>query len=64
MKTRIFNLLSKFFEKQILEYCLKNFPLMITTKTRNVDKIYVKKGKIRQWRTFVDGIRNDNFKTD
>lgn len=37
---------------------------MITTKTRHIDKIYVKKGKIRQWRTFVDGVRNDNFKTD
>ena len=47
-----------FFESLMLKWALKNFPLVVTTKTLIYHKVYVKKGKIREWRIFnEDGVR-------
>ena len=36
----------------MVKWCTKNYPLMITTKIKKRFVIYVKKGKIREWRTY------------
>ncbi len=42
----------------LLKYAYKNWPLSVTTKTLIYHKVYVKKGKIREWRIFnEDGVR-------
>lgn len=41
-----------FLRKLLLNWCLKNFPLVTTTKTVVQYKMLVKKGKIREWRVY------------
>lgn len=63
MKNSIFNLFKTIFRKQLVAFCLKNFPLQLTTKTLKHKLILVKKGKIRQWRMYDENhIRIHNFK--
>ena len=39
--------------KRILtKWVLRNYPFKITTKVNNVFTVYVKKGKIREWRSY------------
>jgi hypothetical protein len=47
------------FKKLISKFVLKNFPFDETTKVHidHYDTVYVKKGKVREWRTFKDGVR-------
>ena len=56
--------INKFIRSFMLKWALKNFPLAITTKTIIYHKVFVKKGKLREWRVFNgEGIRikeNDN----
>ncbi len=44
----------KFIEKMLKKWCLKRYPLEVTTKVINVKyyHILVKKGKIKQWRIY------------
>ena len=44
MNTIIKNLLSN--------WVLKNYPFMTTTKVETIKTIYVKKGKIKEWRSY------------
>lgn len=51
--------MKKLFKSIISSFVLKNFPFKTTTKVL-IDKyetIYVKKGKIREWRTYKEGVR-------
>ncbi len=36
----------------LTKWCLKHFPLKMTTKNVVLYKVYVKKGKIREWRLY------------
>jgi len=47
-------MLRKKINQWLTGYCIKNFPLQITTKTveKKITTIYVKKGKIREWRSY------------
>ena len=42
--------LPKFIKEALRKWCIKNFPLQETTKVHF--KTLVKKGKIREWRTY------------
>lgn len=58
-------LLIHLFKKQLIAFCLKNFPLQLTTKTVKHKLILVKKGKIRQWRMYDENHnRIYNFKVN
>ena len=54
MRTRLNN----FFKKIMLWWVLRSYPFVVTTKVNMFKTIYVKKGKIREWRTYnADGVR-------
>lgn len=38
--------------KILTKWVLKNYPFMVTTKVKIIKTIYVKKGKIREWRFY------------
>ena len=44
--------MKKWVQKIIKRWAAKKFPRRFTTKVRTYDTVYVKKGKIREWRTF------------
>jgi len=39
-------------KKILTKWVLKNYPFMVTTKVKIIKTIYVKKGKIREWRSY------------
>ena len=39
-------------KRMLTKWVLKNYPFLITTKVVKKYTIYVKKGKIREWRTY------------
>lgn len=42
----------------LTRFLMKNYPLSITTKTRKYKTVLIKKGRIREWRTYdQDGTR-------
>jgi len=52
--------IKKFIRSLMLKWALKNFPLSVTTKTLIYRKVFVKKGKIREWRIFNEkGVRTN-----
>lgn len=50
--------INKLFKKWLMSWVLKNYPFNSTTKVHHFKTIYVKKGKMREWRTYnEDGKR-------
>ncbi len=41
-----------FIERIVRKWCLKNYPLETTTLVTKEYQIFVKKGKIREWRIY------------
>ena len=44
--------MNNLFKRLLAKWVLKNYPFMVTTKFKIIKTIYVKKGKIREWRSY------------
>ena len=44
--------MNKLLKKILTKWVLKNYPFAVTTKVNKVYTIFVKKGKIREWRSY------------
>jgi len=53
MKKRV----NEWLKNKLTKWVLKNYPFEITTRVDKYQTVYVKKGRIREWRTFKDGKR-------
>ena len=47
-------------KNKLTKWVMKNYPFLITTQVDKYETVYVKKGRIREWRTFKDGVRQAN----
>jgi len=55
---KILTFLLKYWNKSVSEWVLSNYPFRVTTRVKRFKTVFVKKGKIREWRTFTEnGIR-------
>ena len=46
-----------YLKKKLTKWVLRNYPFNVTTQVDRYQTVYVKKGRIREWRTFKDGVR-------
>lgn len=44
--------MKKLIKKLLTNWVVRNFPFVVTTKVNHVKTIYIKKGKIREWRSY------------
>ncbi|MCR9254337.1 MAG: hypothetical protein NXI20_28245 [bacterium] len=52
MKEKLKIWFSAFLKRKMTKWVLINFPFQVTTKVHHYDTIFIKKGKIREWRTY------------
>ena len=56
--------MKKLIKKWLTNYCIKNYPLQLTTRVIEIKifTVLVKKGKIKEWRSYDENHNRINLK--